>query len=437
MSDCITYYTSITQSDIPVRQLNKYNYDPKNPNNPCNSYICSATAKEYECMGIDFTPILDENQNVTGYTSSYKSLENWAQQWEDGYCLNLFQDMVTGLGTNQSNVAFSSSNFIKVQEDFNFMFSRYFNNDPSTQYSGNTGPTGSLNNPCLTGNEDLPTHGCTGSNDTWCQNKGKFSNAGNNCNVWINNKNALTIPGKQGYNGFLDVLLDACYNIPGACAQTQDYMCRSCNREQIYANPTLVKFCGCSSSADSGDTFYNSDLQNFDSVCDPLCNRIDTIKYNNPTTGSTLQCNANVCVIDAVQINSISSAGITPSFNQVCPACADGNGNCICIIDATFNTTIPSIKGENGEGALNSQPKFNQYCPNSQCYEVDPYTNQYVPVPCSNNLPKGNEPTVEIPWKFAFICLIIFIVALLVIFAYKYQSDNIPIYNLSQKYYRY
>jgi len=433
---CATYFTNITQSDIPVRQLNKYNYNSKNPIDPCNSWICNSTATEYDCLGITYTPVLDNNGNILSYTSSYKTLDEWSQVWEDGYCVNLFLDMTTGLGTNQSNVAFSSSNFTKVQEDFNFMFSRFFNQDSKTKYAGNTGSTG-IDNPCLIGNEDLSTRGCTGSTDSWCQNTGKFSNADNNCNVWINGNYSITVPGKQGYQPFLDTLLDACYNIPGACSQTQDYMCSTCNREQIYANTTLTKFCGCSSGATTGDTFYNTDLQNFDPVCDPLCNRLDTIKYNNPVTGSTLECNANVCVIDAVQINSIASTGITPTFNQVCPACADGQGNCICIIDATFNTTIPSIKGENGEGALNTQPKFNQYCPNSQCYEVDPYTNQYNAVPCSNNLPKGTEPNVQIPWKFAIICLIIFIVVVLVIFAYKYQSDNIKIYNLPSSYYQY
>jgi hypothetical protein len=436
MTECVNYFNSMTQNDIPVRQLDIYTFDTTDNNDPCNTWVCNSSAKEYECMGIEYNLGLDKNGN-TGYISSYKNLTDWAKVWEDGSCLNLFQSMVTGYGTNQSTVAFSSSNFIKVQEDFNFMFSRYFNADSSTQYFGHTG-TNPNTDPCDPDNK-LPTYGCTPlleSLGEWCQEEGKFSNADNNCNVWIGGVNTLTIPGKQGYNPFLDVLLDACYNIPGVCSQTQDYMCSTCDREQIYSNQTLIKFCGCSTGADTGDTFYNSDLQNFNSTCDPLCNRLDTIKYADPITGSTLQCNANVCVIDAVQINSISSSGISPTFNQVCPACADGQGNCICIIDASFTTTISSIQGENGEGPLNTQPKFNQYCPNSQCYLVDPATNQYMPVACSNQLPKGNQPDVEIPWKFAIICLVILMIAILVIFAYKYQSDNIPIYTLPQKYYK-
>ncbi len=451
MSDeesCVQYFTSSTQNDIPVRQINRLNYIP-NPSteviNPCNTWICDTAATEYDCMGITYTPIVvssGDTSQITGYTSSYKTLDDWSKSWEDGSCLNLFGKIVQGYGSNQTTVAFSSSNFMMVQQDFNFMFSRYFNQDPDTQYIGHTGasgPTSANLNPCLTGNEYLSTYNSYNSNQgetgDWYQIGGKFSNADNNCNVWINSTNTITVPGRKGYQSFLDTLLDACYNIPGACSETQDYMCRTCNRQQIYANTALTKFCGCSSSATTGDTFYNSDLQNFDPVCDPLCNRLDTIKYANPSTGITNECNANVCVIDNVIINSIASSGIVPSFNQVCPACADGKGNCICIIDATFNTTIPSIKGENGEGALNSQPKFNQYCPNSQCYRVDPYTNQFVPVACSDTLPKGNGPDVEIPWKFGLICLFILLVFVIVLFAYKYQSNNIPVYKVSTKYY--
>jgi hypothetical protein len=442
---CVQYFTSVTQNDIPVRQINRLNYE-SNPSdtviNPCNTWICDNAATEYDCMGITYTPVIDSSSGtsiITGYVSSYKTLDEWVKVWEDGSCLNLFQRITQGYGSNQSTVAFSSNNFSMVKQDFNFMFSRYFNQDLTTQYIGATGPNSS-ENPCLLGNEELPTwnqvNSYSGGTGDWYQTGGKFSNADNNCNVWINASNSITVPGGNGYQPFLDVLLDACYNIPGACSETQEYMCRNCDREQIYVNPALTKFCGCSSAATTGDSFYNSDLQNFDPVCDPLCNRLDTIKYNNPITGVTNQCNANVCVIDNVQINSLASSGIVPSFNQVCPACADGQGNCICIIDATFNSTIPSVKGENGEGALNSQPKFEQYCPNSQCYRVDPYTNQYIPVACSDTLPKGNGPDVEIPWKFALFCFAVLIVVVIVLLAYKYQSNNIPVYNLSTKYYR-
>jgi len=432
MDSCVNYFNNLTQNDIPVRQENKYSYTT-NPSpeviDPCNTWICNANTTEYDCLGLTITPVTDNNQKITGYVTSYKSLEDWSRVWQDGRCLNLFQDMVLGYGTNQSTEAFSTANFTLVQEDFSFMFSRFFNQDSTTQYVGLTGGnTG--DNPC--NNPNLPTSGITGD---WKQIGGKISNADNNCNVWINSYNGVTIPGKPGYNGFLDTLLDACYNIPGACSPMQEYMCKFCDREQIYANPTLTKFCGCSSAGTVGDTFYNADLQNFNPVCDPICNRIDTIKYSDPVTGKTLECNANVCVIDNVQINSLASGGIVPTFNQVCPACADGKGNCICIIDATFNTTIPSVKGENGEGALNTAPKFTQYCPNSQCYQVDPYTNQYIPVECSSTLPKGTGPDVELPWKFFLICIFILLFFVVVIFAYKYQSDNTPIYKLSTTYY--
>lgn len=438
MDACVTYYTKITQNDIPVRQVNRYNF-AQNPSedviNPCNTWICDGAATEYDCMGITYTPGVTGATGITiitGYTSSYKSLTDWYNTWIDGSCLNLFQNIVRGYGSNQSVEAFSSSNFALVQEDFNFMFSRYFNHDASTRY-GFTGPTGATGtNPC--DDISLPTYGITGD---FYQNVGKFSNADNNCNVYINGTYGITPPGQQGYNAFTDILFDACFNMPGVCSQTQEYMCNACDREQIYANTELIKFCGCSSVATTGDTFYNDTLQNFDPVCDPLCNRLDTIKYNNPVTGVTQKCNANVCVIDNVVINSIASNGIVPSFNQVCPACADGQGNCICVIDATFNTTIPAVKGENGEGALNTAPKFTQYCPNSQCFRINPQTNQYESVQCTDTLPKGTSPDVVIPWTFAIICLVVLIFFVLIILAYKYQSDNTPIYKLQDKFYYY
>jgi hypothetical protein len=431
---CITYFSSITQNDIPVREINKRNYEPNLSStliSPCNTWVCTNAATEYECMGLNIELGIDANGN-TGYITSYKTLSDWSQTWEDGSCLALFQGMVTGLGTAQSTASFSSNNFELVQEDFNFMFSRYFNQDSNT----NIGLTGAGNNPCSGVYPAYITNVTNGATGSQYQKSGKFSNADNNCDVWINGKYTVDISGKVGYNGFLDTLLDACYNVPGACSQMQNYMCQNCTREQIFANPTVLKFCGCSVEATTGDTFYSDALQNFDPVCDPICNRIETIKNINPITGNINQCNANVCVIDNVTINSIASSGITPTFNQVCPACADGQGNCICVIDVTFDSTISSIQGESGEGSLNSQPKFTQYCPNSQCYVINPENNTYVPVECNSTLPKGNGPDVEIPWKFAIICLLLFVVFILAILAYKYQSDNTPIYKLPTKYYQ-
>jgi hypothetical protein len=314
-------------------------------------------------------------------------------------------------------------NFNYLQDDFNFMFSRYFNHDVSTAYNGPDAPCAP---PFIQG-----TTGQTG---------GKVSNADNNCFVYIggtqsqiSNSNSkqgysLTIPGQVGYNGFLDTLIDACQNLPGVCEPMQRYMCSECSRQDIAANPALISFCGCVAPTPPPNAFYSEKMSNYDPSCDPLCNRVDTVKLASASTGSATTCNANVCVMDAITINSISSTGVAPVFNQVCPACSDGAGNCICIIDATFETTIPSVKGNNGE-SLNDQATFNQYCPNSQCYISDPNTGLFVEVACNDRLPKTKgAANVTIPtWVFV-VAIAVILFALIVIFAYKYASDNVPVY---------
>jgi hypothetical protein len=217
-------------------------------------------------------------------------------------------------------------------------------------------------------------------------------------------------------------------------------MCENCNREQIIYNPYLTKLCGCINATEtsSSNTFYNDSMQNYSPACDPICNRVDTIKSANPTNGSALVCNANVCVMDAVSINSISSTGVVPTFNQVCPACADGNGNCICIIDATFDSTIPSVKGADGL-SLSTQARFSQYCPNSQCFIADPQTGIFQEVACLDTLPKNeaSEAKVKIPTWVILSLIILLIFFILAIFAYKYQTENIPVYLVSTKFKNY
>ena len=432
---CVSYFNSVTQNDIPERLLNQYSTGGDNLSssitpdkvNPCNTWICTPSAKEYNCMGIKY----DLSQDKSSYVSSYMNIQEWTSQWEDGTCLALFNDILLGQNTTQTNAAFSQNNFYLLQDDFTFMFSRYFNQDLSTGYQGPTGPC-----------DKTLTYGISTSGQTG----GKFSNADNNCNVYLHGPYPSGNPpssyegfkmvpsGQKGYNDMLDVLLKACQDLPGVCEPMQNYMCSECDRASIAANPSLIRFCGSVAPPPDASSFYNSTLSNFNPACDPLCNRIDTVKTADYTTGIAETCNASVCVIENVTINSISSTGTVPTFNQVCPACAGGQGNCICIIDATFEGTIPSMKGNNGE-TINNGIIFNQYCPNSQCYVNNPKTGAFEQVECLGTLPKGNVNTqVQIPiWVWIVIAFII-ILAVVAIFAYRYSSTNPKVYYVGRKY---
>lgn len=443
MDVCVSYFNSTTQYDIPERLLNNYNIvanppstDPTQPNfSPLNTWVSlSGGVTEYDCIGVNYTPGGTGATGANGnLITSYKTLKEWSDVWQDGACMNLFGNMLKGLGTSQKTTAFSTTNFNYLRDDFAFMFSRYFNQDLGTAYVGSTGGTGATGpDPLCNGDNNFPTLN---------QMNGKVSNADNNCNVYIGGTayqisqttNAaqgyrLTIPGQKGYNGFLDTLLNACQSLPGVCEPMQRYMCSECSRQDIAKNPALISFCGCVSPTPGATEFYNNAMSNFDPACDPLCNRIDTVKLASPDTGVADICNASVCVIDAVTINSISSTGTTPVFNQVCPSCANGNGNCICIIDATFENTIPSVKGNSGE-IIDNNITFNQYCPNSQCYVANSDTGLFEQVQCSDTLPKSKgDAKVDIPLWVYGVAIGIIIFAILVMVAYKYAGSNVQVY---------
>jgi hypothetical protein len=259
--------------------------------------------------------------------------------------------------------------------------------------------------------------------------------------VWIGSANTLSNPKERGYKPFLDTLLDACKSMPGVCEPVQSYMCNQCNRDQISSSNAFLTFCGCNSNL-TNNSFYNNTLSNFDPACDPLCTNSKAIQNVNTTTGITEQCNANVCVIDNVSINAVDTTfGQLPSFTQVCPACADGTGNCVCIINANFSN-ISSIAGYDGN-PINDYPRFLQVCPNAQCFATDPTTGLLQPKDCTSSLTKSNGELlsdvvkdigtpVKFPVWIVIICGVLLFVIILVFFSYKYQSDNIQVYMTSK-----
>lgn len=426
-TSCVTYFNQYTQLEPPVRQINLLG--PTGANNysfvPCDTWNCTEQALEYECLGIKYTR--DSRGDIIG--AKYSTLKELQEYWSGGGCVPLFQSMVNGLGTTAIS-AFSRVGLQFVQDDFSFLLSRYFNQDLSTSVTvtgpaGNLIPTGKATNIPLVPRRQLP-----------------FIVAPNGIpiypeiypNTWIGGEYTLSIPGSPGYNPFLDVLLDACQQIPGACFPTQQYMCSECSRSQILENNAIQRFCGCVAPPTSQSDYYSDIIGNLAPACDPICNRIDTLKNVDPNTGYLLQCSANVCVIDNVIINSIDTQGATPTFTQVCPSCANGTGNCLCIIDSTFDNTVTSIQGTDGF-PINTEARFTQYCPNSQCYENDPITGQYNQVQCTQNLTKKliersglAGPPIQYPWWTLLVFGLILIIAIIGIIAYKYQADNVRVY---------
>jgi hypothetical protein len=441
---CITYYTQFTQNDPPVRQQNfQGGLDETITSQPCNTWICDNTASEHECLGIKYdlfepTDIPTPAPFLIGSVKSgrYMTLEEWKDAWSTNNCKALFQNMVQGYGTT-NNSSFSPLGFQYVQEDMAFIFSRFFNHDPDTAFSvsGGSPPkrlTGKQSNiPLVPPQQGIPIQYCLNPLLT------PLGQPIYPCiydNTWIGASYNLTTPGNQGYDTFLATLLDTCKSIPGACNLAQISMCDSCSREEIFANKAVQTFCGCVAPSPGENDFYNSSLKNFDPTCDPICNKGFTIKNVDSATGLIKQCNANVCVIDNVAISSIETEGASPTFTQVCPACADGSGNCICIINATFETTISGILGSDGQ-SINTPAKFTQVCPNSQCYINNALTGELEQVACADSVSKKlleksglAGPPIVFPTWVIFVFVALLIIAILVIFAYKHQSENVQVY---------
>jgi hypothetical protein len=410
---CITYFNQYTQSEPPVRQINLLGPTGANQvaNAPCDTWNCSEQALEYECIGIKYS--FNPNGTVSG--ARYSTLKELQDYWSSGGCVNLFQSMTTGLGTTSVS-AFSRLGFQYVQDDFTFLLSRYFNQDATTEIYVPPIVVGKTSTIPLVPSSAVPTYPAIYPN------------------TWIGGNYSLTTPGKPGYTPFLDVLLDACRQIPGACYPTQQNMCSQCSRTEIQENQAIQQFCGCVAPPTTQSDFYSNIIGNLAPACDPICNRSNTVKNVDPNTGYLLQCQANVCVIDNVIINSIDTQGVSPTFTQVCPSCANGTGNCLCIIDATFDNTVTSIQGTDGF-PINTAARFTQYCPNSQCYENDPITGQFNAVPCTTTLTKKlversglAGPPIKYPWWTLIVFAIILIIAIIGIIAYRYQADNVKVY---------
>jgi hypothetical protein len=408
---CINYFTYFTQENPPIRKKNRYQKaNITNTTAPCDTWICGDTAYEYACMGINYTLYKQGDSIPLGKSvgdvksADYMTIDEWQNVWNSVDCVGLYQEIVNGLGTID-NSSFSQEGFRIAQDDFMFMFSRYFNQDPNTINKLTYIPLEETV-PYLKGHE----------------------------HTWIGSAYNLTVPGQQGFNTFLTTLTQACQQLPGVCEPLQTYVCESCTRQEISSDQSISTFCGCVAPPPTKNDFYNTSLKNYDPACDPICNRISTIKNVDPKTGLLQQCNANVCVIDNVVINAIDTKGASPTFTQVCPACADGSGNCICIIDATFESTITGINGADGT-SINNPIKFTQYCPNSQCFINDPITGNFQEVKCANTLTKSllaksgiAGPPVKFPYWILIAFAVILVVVLLVIISYKYQSNNIRVY---------
>jgi hypothetical protein len=210
-----------------------------------------------------------------GYPNA--TLANWKAAWaspiigdpDKRFCGQYFHDLIYSLG---GNAVFDPTVFPRIQEDFEFMLSKYFNNT------------------------------IQGSN--------------------------IALPGESNFNDFQTTLVNACAEIPGVCDTAQKKLCAGCTRADISNNPDIITLCGCY-SPDLSVAIYG---RNIPKQCDPLCNNGTAAKLASSLNGIVNACTDTVCVIDNISITATKSTIGGIRINQVCPGC---NTGCTCIVDTS------------------------------------------------------------------------------------------------------
>jgi hypothetical protein len=238
---------------------------------------------------------------------------------------------------------------------------------------------------------------------------------------WNNGKGGHTFstPGQKEYTDMQSILISACsnnpeYHLQGACQNVSEYMCKSCDVENVTGNTDLLKLCGCSVSSLKNSQIYGT----VPLACDPLCSHEQVSKKRDVITGDVEECNATVCVVNNVNINVTESTIGGTNFTQVCPQCTSSGDVCKCIIDATIPTITDKV------GITSS---FRQYCPNAICLQVDNLTGKETVVDCDNAISSLTPKTYNFPiptWVWIVVLFILLIFILIIYSAHSGASSN-------------
>lgn len=204
-------------------------------------------------------------------------------------------------------------------------------------------------------------------------------------------------------------------------------------RKAMSNDPTLRKWCGCcipqeKDKPEKGYNFLNpftQDSVNYPLECEPSCNvpiadisivpfsnnnytipliRGDSLVVNAPINNpndpvvndsyTIAKCNANVCVIDNINVDVVASRGDGITFNQVCPGCDAGNP-CICY---SYGKGVYDKIKANSDGGMTNPVIFKQNCPNAFCY-AEQADGSYQEVKCNTSSPantgKGSDVNHE------------------------------------------
>lgn len=180
--------------------------------------------------------------------------------------------------------------------------------------------------------------------------------------------------GDVGYTPWQEVMYDLCCKYPGICQEGLQTICANRTTKRISLNPKTAQWCGCHLPTPEYEDY--AARFNIPPQCSSICNRGDVIPITG-INGYPIQCTQNVCIIDDVTVNVISSQiGGGIAFDQVCANCPAGG--CSCIVS---NTTVDIANSTIGGVFI----PISEGCGSVNCQQTNPSKigSNTIPTPCS------------------------------------------------------
>lgn len=324
-------------------------------NNGENSIEEGTWLLEQQCSGV--------NEDGTEMT-----FEEWKDVWKtelsDGrFCSQVFNDIIHSNPQSVNIFLFNPVMFERVNNDMEYMMSKYFN---ATENGRN-----------------------------------------------------LLLPGAIGWDNFQNTLVTACRDNPGSCSKAQESLCTGCTREQISNNPDLLTLCGCY-APELDPTIYTREIP---VECDPLCSRQITARRVDPETGKVTECNDTVCVMDNISITATKSSVSGVQISQMCPGCTAETG-CKCIVDVSVTNLSASLGLDTPSTFQQYCPAEFATCINIDSVKQ---TSTVVPCDTYFDGTNVTNYDSSIPTSIYIIMFIVAILVILSLTAYIYSSKNIDV----------
>lgn len=208
----------------------------------------------------------------------------------------------------------------------------------------------------------------------------------------------ITTPGNTKYNGFQEIMRNACISMPGLCDTFLNIYCENFSRGQLASSQPTLQYCGCHLPSDpTAPPAIKSNPQ-----CEAVCTRQGVIQrgefVNDQPTLNAASCHSNVCVINDTSVQATNTGNGSVSFNQVCSSCKSGPAGsgeiCTCIISGSNISQTFGQVGDLNTFKQNCCGPDDSTCSNSLCQVTNGTTTQSVN--CLQAL-KNSPPTPQPP----------------------------------------